>query len=100
CSRGGESSAPTRTAAKRSTPVIVQIAVRKPWSSASPLAALTAGWPLAKELVDEAAIALIAARPIAPPIWRLVFTRPDAMPASERSTPVRLAIVTGTNDNP
>ena len=42
-----------------------------------------------------AAIALIAASPIAPPIWRLVLTRPDAMPASARSTPARLAIVSG-----
>ena len=43
---------------------------------------------------------LIAARPIAPPICRLVFTSPDATPASARSTPVRLAIVTGTKEKP
>ena len=44
--------------------------------------------------------ALAPAIPIAPPIWRLVFTRPEATPASERSTPCRLAIVSGTNERP
>ena len=43
---------------------------------------------------------LIAASPIAPPIWRLVFTSPEATPASARSTPARLAIVTGTKEKP
>ena len=47
-----------------------------------------------------AAIALTAAIPIAPPIWRLVLISPDATPASARSTPVRPAIVTGTKANP
>jgi hypothetical protein len=51
-------------------------------------------------LVAVVAMALAAARPIAPPIWRLVLTRPEATPASARSTPVRLAIVTGTNESP
>jgi hypothetical protein len=51
-------------------------------------------------LVEVAAIVLTAARPIAPPICRLVLTSPEATPASERSTPVRLAIVTGTNEKP
>src|SRR2546430_12044085 len=39
-----------------------------------------------------------SARPIAPPIWRLVLIRPEATPASARCTPERLAIVTGTNE--
>ena len=43
---------------------------------------------------------LIAASPIAPPICRLVFTSPEATPASARSTPARLAIVTGTKEKP
>jgi hypothetical protein len=56
---------------------------------------------LAPELPAEAAaIALAAARPIAPPICRLVLIKPEATPASERSTPVRLAIVIGTNERP
>src|ERR671935_39853 len=55
----------------------------------------------ALQVQDEVvAIALVAATPIAPPICRLVLTRPEATPASARSTPVRLAIVTGTNENP
>src|SRR5439155_25752199 len=45
-------------------------------------------------------MALTAARPIAPPTWRLVLIKPDATPASDRSTPVRPAIVTGTNEKP
>jgi len=43
---------------------------------------------------------LIVATPIAPPIWRLVFTSPEATPASARSTPVRLPIVIGTKEKP
>ena len=50
--------------------------------------------------VEVAAIVLAAARPIAPPIWRLVLIRPEATPASARCTPERLAIVTGTNESP
>jgi hypothetical protein len=38
-------------------------------------------------LVDVAAIALAAAMPIAPPIWRLVLIRPEATPGKpQRST--------------
>jgi len=44
-------------------------------------------------------MALTAARPRAPPIWRLVLTRPEAPPASAPSTPLRLAIVTGIKEN-
>ena len=50
--------------------------------------------------VALAAMVLIAASPIAPPICRLVFTSPEATPASARSTPVRLAIVIGTKEKP
>ena len=40
-----------------------------------------------------------AASPTEPPICRLVLISPEATPASAGWTPVRLAIVTGTNEN-
>src|SRR5207237_7545550 len=40
-----------------------------------------------------------AASPTAPPIWRLVLSRPEAIPASAGWTPVMLAIVTGTKQS-
>src|SRR5579885_1154228 len=63
-----------------SRPVRTTSETRKPCASASG----PATW-----FVAAAAIALTAAIPIAPPICRLVLMRPEAMPASARSTPAR-----------
>ena len=50
--------------------------------------------------VTVAAIVVTAAMPTAPPIWRVVLIRPEAMPASGGATPCSAAIVTGTNVRP
>src|SRR5262249_2839905 len=72
----------TRSPASRTS------AVRKPSSSAA---------GSVRDPVAADAIAVVAAIPIAPPIWRLVLIRPDATPASAAETPASPAIVTGTN---
>src|SRR5262245_35181354 len=86
------------SAPNRRSPASTYRPICKPWARA--LDAGTSGCVSTYELVDAAATALITARPMAPPIWRLVLTRPDATPESEGRTPVRLPIVAETNETP
>src|SRR5262249_37142444 len=87
------------TAPRTRSPARTDSPTRNPWSTATMLVGATP-CPSANAVVEAAAIALTAASPMAPPIWRLVLTSPDATPASARPTPERLAIVTGTNEKP
>lgn len=50
--------------------------------------------------VAAAATALIEARPMLPPSWRALLSRPDAIPASFGATPAVAALAIGTSSGP
>src|SRR6185437_29732 len=84
CSRAGRRKTTVTTIAATSSPPSTSSEVWKPSTAAGALETATE-WACAKLELALAAIVLTVARPIAPPIWRAVLTRPEATPASERS---------------
>src|SRR5215475_12704194 len=70
-----------------------------PWKPA--VSAAAGRWPVcSRAAVREAAMVVVTARPIAPPICWLVLIIPDAMPASADSTPVVEAMKSPTKATP
>src|SRR5262249_46507238 len=92
--RGRPRKAAAVSAPRSATAARKENAAWKPWVSAS------AGATPVSSAATVAAMVVTAAMPTAPPIWRVVLIRPEAMPASAGETPWSAAIVTGTNVRP